>query len=218
VLPIAQMNPNSSRPTAVTACWVSVVPITGNAEWVNPHEPDAQITKMKDGQTHLAHKQEQAVDLDTGAVLAVTLAGGTAHHTQTLGPTLAAANTTLQVVRAQVDASTAAGVAAQVANAVADKGYHSNAVMLALATAGCAATSPSPSAGGGAGPGSRPSGMRCIATAGAFGAGTARRCCGAAGSCWSGRSHMRWRPAGCAARTCDGTRTSSSGSSSTSAG
>jgi transposase len=130
------MNPSSSRPTAVTACWVSVVPIRGNAEWVNPHEPDAQITKMKDGQTHLAHKQEQAVDLDTGAVLAVTLAGGTAHHTQTLGPTLAAANTTLQVVRAQVDASTAAGVAAQVANAVADKGYHSNAVMLALATAG----------------------------------------------------------------------------------
>ena len=56
-----------------------------NAEWVNPHEPDAQITKMKDGQTHLAHKQEQAVDLETGAVLAVTLAGGTAHDTQTLG-------------------------------------------------------------------------------------------------------------------------------------
>jgi transposase len=107
-----------------------------NAEWVNPHEPDAQITKMKDGQTHLAHKQEQAVDLETGAVLAVTLAGGTAHDTQTLGSTLAAANTTLQAVRAQVDVSTATGVAAQVANAVADKGYHSNAVMLALATAG----------------------------------------------------------------------------------
>jgi transposase len=107
-----------------------------NAEWRHPHEPDAQITKMKDGQTHLAHKQEQAVDLETGAVLAVTLAGGTVHDTQTLGPTLAAANATLQAVRAQGDEATAAEVAPQVANAVADKGYHSNAVMVALAAAG----------------------------------------------------------------------------------
>jgi transposase len=87
---------------------------------------------MKDGQTHLAHKQEQAVDLETGAVLAVTLAGGTVHDTQTLGPTLAAANATLAAVRAQGDAATTVRVAAQVANAVADKGYHSNAVLVAL--------------------------------------------------------------------------------------
>jgi transposase len=106
-----------------------------NAEWVHPAEPDAQITKMKDGQTHLAHKQEHAVDLETGAVLAVTLAGGTAHDTQTLGPTLAAANATLQAVRVQGDEATAARVAPQVATAVADKGYHSNGVMLALEAA-----------------------------------------------------------------------------------
>ena len=93
-----------------------------NAEWVNPHEPDAHITKMKTGGTHFAHKQEQAVDLATGAVLAVTLVGGTVHDTQTLGPTLAAANATLDTVRAQADARTAARVAAQVENAVADKG------------------------------------------------------------------------------------------------
>ena len=66
-----------------------------NDDWTHPDDPDAHITKMKDGQTHLAHKQEQAVDLETGAVLAVTLAGGTVHDTQTLGPTLAAANATL---------------------------------------------------------------------------------------------------------------------------
>ncbi len=106
-----------------------------NAEWVHPAEPDAQIAKMKDGQTHLAHKQEQAVDLATGAVLAVTLAGGTAHDTQTLAATLTAANATLEAVRAQVEEPTAARVAPQVANAVADKGYHSNAVMLALEAA-----------------------------------------------------------------------------------
>src|SRR3989441_9418061 len=44
-----------------------------NQEWVNPHDPDARITKMKDGRTHLAHKAEHAVDLQTGAVLAFTL-------------------------------------------------------------------------------------------------------------------------------------------------
>ena len=44
-----------------------------NDDWVNPNDPDAKITKMKDGRTHLAHKAEHAVDLDTGAVVAVTL-------------------------------------------------------------------------------------------------------------------------------------------------
>ena len=38
-----------------------------------PKDPDARITKMKDGRTHLAHKAEHAVDLTTGAVLAVTV-------------------------------------------------------------------------------------------------------------------------------------------------
>ena len=37
-----------------------------NAEWVNRHEPDGRIAKMKDGSTHLAHKAEHAMDMDTG--------------------------------------------------------------------------------------------------------------------------------------------------------
>jgi len=40
-----------------------------NDDWENPHDPDAKITKMKDGSTHLAHKAEHAVDMDTGAIL-----------------------------------------------------------------------------------------------------------------------------------------------------
>src|SRR3989442_2276353 len=44
-----------------------------NQDWVNPHDRDARITKMKDGRTHLAHKAEHAVDMETGAVVAVTL-------------------------------------------------------------------------------------------------------------------------------------------------
>src|SRR6184192_961712 len=48
---------------------------TSNAEWVNPSDPDAKVAKMKDGRTHLAHKAEHAVDLETGALVAVTLHG-----------------------------------------------------------------------------------------------------------------------------------------------
>ena len=43
-----------------------------NEEWMNPHDPDAKITKLKDGRTRLGHKVEEAVDLETGAVVAVT--------------------------------------------------------------------------------------------------------------------------------------------------
>ena len=48
---------------------------TSNTDWKNPFDPDAKITKMKDGRTHLAHKAEHAIDLDSGAMVAVTLQG-----------------------------------------------------------------------------------------------------------------------------------------------
>ena len=60
-----------------------------NEDWVNPHDPEARITKMKDGRTHLAHKAEHAVDLETGAVAAVTVAAGDAGDTGTMVETLA---------------------------------------------------------------------------------------------------------------------------------
>ena len=44
-----------------------------NDDWRHPHDPDARITQLKDGRTHLAHKAEHAVDLDTGAVVGVTV-------------------------------------------------------------------------------------------------------------------------------------------------
>jgi len=43
---------------------------------------------MKDGRTHLAHKAEHAVDVDTGAVVAVTLQGADKGDTATLDETL----------------------------------------------------------------------------------------------------------------------------------
>ena len=61
-----------------------------NEEWEHPEDPDAKITKMKDGQTHLAHKAEHAVDMETGAVLAVTLQDANAGDTTTVQQTLIA--------------------------------------------------------------------------------------------------------------------------------
>jgi len=43
---------------------------------------------MKDGRTHLAHKAEHAVDLDTGAIVAVTLQAADQGDTTTLDETL----------------------------------------------------------------------------------------------------------------------------------
>ena len=59
-----------------------------NQEWKSPSDEDARIAKMKDGRTHLAHKAEHAVDLDTGAVVAVTLPGADQGDTTTLDETL----------------------------------------------------------------------------------------------------------------------------------
>ena len=48
---------------------------TSNSEWTSPSDPDAKVAKIKDGHTHLAHKAEHAVDLESGAVVAVTVQG-----------------------------------------------------------------------------------------------------------------------------------------------
>ena len=58
-----------------------------NQEWVNPHDPEAEITRMKDGCTHLAYKAEQAVDLQTGAIVAVTTHGGATGDTESIRET-----------------------------------------------------------------------------------------------------------------------------------
>jgi transposase len=61
---------------------------TSNKDWMSPADEDARVTKMKDGRTHLAHKAEHAVDLDTGAVVAVTLQAADQGDTTTLDETL----------------------------------------------------------------------------------------------------------------------------------
>jgi transposase len=108
-----------------------------NDDWVNPHDPEAGITKMKDGRTHLAYKAEHAVDLETGAVVAVTVATGDAGDTETILQTLPQAGENI----AEVAATTNNGeVGEQVhpegpREAVTDKGYHSNDTLVTLANA-----------------------------------------------------------------------------------
>ena len=76
---------------------------TSNKEWTNPYDPDAKVTKRQDGRTHLAHTAEQAVDLETGAVVAVTLHGADAGETTTIVETAMAAAEHVEDAQADVD-------------------------------------------------------------------------------------------------------------------
>jgi transposase len=101
-----------------------------NDDWQNPHEPDAKVTKMKDGRTHLAHKAEHAVDMDTGAIVAVTLQPADRGDTSSIQETLQVTADT--IVELAADDKSAPHLSEQVlAEAVADKGYHSNEVLTA---------------------------------------------------------------------------------------
>ena len=86
---------------------------------------------MKDGRTHLAHKAEHAVDMETGAVLAVTLQDANAGDTTTIQQTLIAVAE--QMEKLTEDAETAQQIAENwLAELVTDKGYHSNETMVDL--------------------------------------------------------------------------------------
>ena len=99
-----------------------------NEDWHNPYDPDAKIAKMKDGRTHLAHKQEHAVDLEHGAVLAVTIQGADQGDTTTWRETVEETYQNLNAVAEDPKASEKLHENA-VEELVEDKGYHSNETM-----------------------------------------------------------------------------------------
>jgi transposase len=104
-----------------------------NQDWVNPHDRDARITKMKDGRTHLAHKAEHAVDMETGAVVAVTLQEADQGDTTTVKETLAEAGETVaQLIEREAETAPAEAPKVNLSGieeVVADKGYHSGPVL-----------------------------------------------------------------------------------------
>jgi transposase len=107
-----------------------------NEEWKSPADPDARITKMKDGTTHLAHKAEHAVDLSSGALLAVTLQPASEGDTSPIQRTLQEAQSIAYEIREN-----------GVEEVVADKGYHSSEVLKDLHDEGVRTYIPEPDRG-----------------------------------------------------------------------
>ncbi len=93
-----------------------------NDDWTHPADPDAKITKMKDGRTHLAHKAEHAVDADSGAIVAVTVQGAD------VGDTSSVIDTVVEAAE-QLDR---AGAPGNLDELIADKGYHANRSLIDL--------------------------------------------------------------------------------------
>jgi transposase len=87
---------------------------------------------MKDGRTHLAHKAEHAVDMATGAIVAVTIQGADQGDTTTIKSTLAQAERQLETVSRRIGGCHDEGLQ----EVVADKGYHSTAVLVELEDSG----------------------------------------------------------------------------------
>jgi len=98
-----------------------------NKEWVNPHDPEARILKRKDGRTRLGYKDEQTVDLDTGAVIAVVTHPGDRGDSQSLKQTMQESDQNLISIR---EGEAAQNPQSPVEEWVGDKGYPSNAVLV----------------------------------------------------------------------------------------
>src|SRR5262249_47468982 len=102
-----------------------------NDEWMNPSDPDAKITRMKDGRTHLAHKAEHAVDMATGAIVGVTVQDADKGDTSSLEETLAEAERQVDKVAATPEGSERVHHD-RGSELVADRGYHSTRVLTEL--------------------------------------------------------------------------------------
>jgi transposase len=85
-----------------------------NKDWMSPADPDARITRMKNGDTHLAYKSEHGVDLETELVLAATIHPADRSDSESLPET---------VVQAQLN-TMEAGSEESIQDVVTDKGYH----------------------------------------------------------------------------------------------
>ena len=96
---------------------------TSNDDWENPHDPDARVTRLKDGRTRMGYKAEHAVDLDSGAIVAAEIHHSDQGDTTTGSVTLASAIDTVIAIDEDVP---------RVTEIVADKGYHSGAYLALL--------------------------------------------------------------------------------------
>ncbi len=117
-----------------------------NQEWEHRHDPDARITKMKDGTTHLAHKAEHAVDLESGAVVAVTVQGADQGDTTTMKETFINAAEQMAAVGEEATADEQMNEQG-LQEVVTDKGYHSSQMLVDLRDLGVRSYIPEPQRG-----------------------------------------------------------------------
>ena len=140
---------------------------------------------MKDGRTHPAHKAEQAVDMDTGAVVGVIVQDAAAGDTETMVETLLTAGD-------QLDAVLPAG--ADLSEVAGDKGYHSNQTLVTLADLGLRSYVSEPARGRRA--------TRCTPISGGFGARAGGDCCAGAANVSNAPTRISTKPGGCAGCIC----------------
>jgi transposase len=100
-----------------------------NDDWQSPDDPDARIAKMKDGSTHLAHKAEHAIDMESGAILAVNVCDAAVGDTGTVIDTIVQATENLRAVLDDARVSDKLDQEQIVSEVVNDKGYHSKQIM-----------------------------------------------------------------------------------------
>ena len=184
---------------------------TSNKEWKSPQDPDAKIAKMKDGRTHLAHKAEHGVDMDTGAIVSVTVQDASDGDTATLPETLIMAAEQVEAVQPE---------GAGVEEVVADKGYHSDETLVGLGEVGVRSHVSEPERGrrcwqdkktGETPPEKRAARRkRCMRTAGVCGGGGVVACNAAEARWWSVLSRTCMRRAVCVASGCAATTMSAS--------
>src|ERR1035437_3221801 len=102
---------------------------SSNEDWKSPSDDEAEITKLKDGRTALAYKAENAVDMETGAIVAVTTHGGAVAATATVeGTVIEAGVAVAELIATETPEGKQEVHPGGVQEVVADKGYHSNDV------------------------------------------------------------------------------------------
>ncbi len=105
-----------------------------NEDWKSPADEEAEITRLKDGRTGLAYKAENAVDMSSGAIVAVTTHGGAEADTATIQETVVEAGIAVaELIEVKSEDGSWAVDEGGVQEVVADKGYHSNEVLVGMA-------------------------------------------------------------------------------------
>jgi hypothetical protein len=179
-----------------------------NDDWTHPHDPDAKITKMKDGRTHLAHKAEHAIDLATGAIVGVTVQGADECDTATIQETLPEAAEQLEAVAAVTDHAVPV-----IEEVVADKGYHSRRIVHDLGMLEIRTYISEPDRGPQSWIDQGANGTPSMRIDAGFAARAGNGSSGSAGNCWNAPARISMKPVGSGAPTCAGTRMCSSGCS-----